>query len=66
MLNLAQSPIEPAFVQNPYPFYERVGAGGPLFLWEDCGLVCATYATVVGASLEAADFGPIISALETA
>ncbi|WP_412098992.1 hypothetical protein [Defluviimonas sp. D31] len=66
MLHLSQTPTEPAFVQDPYPFYERARAGGPLFFWEDYGLVCATSATAVGASLKAADFGPIIAALEAA
>lgn len=40
MRRLSQSPTDPAFVQNPYPFYERARAAGPLFLWEDYGLIC--------------------------
>jgi unspecific monooxygenase len=37
MLTLSQSPTDPAFVQNPYPFYERARAAGPFFLWQDYG-----------------------------
>ncbi|MCW3780854.1 cytochrome P450 [Defluviimonas salinarum] len=57
MLHLSQSPTDPAFVQDPYPFYERARAGGPLFFWEDYGLVCATSATAVGAILRDRRFG---------
>lgn len=32
---LSQSPTDPAFVQNPYPFYERARATGPFFHWQD-------------------------------
>ena len=41
MQRLRQSPTDPAFVQNPYPFYDHARAGGDLFLWEDYGMVCA-------------------------
>jgi hypothetical protein len=32
MRALSQSPRDPAFVQDPYPFYDRARAIGPLFL----------------------------------
>lgn len=51
MLRLSQSPTDPAFVQNPYPFYEAARAGGPLFFWEDYGMVCATGHAAVNALL---------------
>ncbi|WP_181702285.1 cytochrome P450 [Chthonobacter albigriseus] len=35
-----QSPTDPAFVQNPYPVYERMRALGPAFFWEDYGFWC--------------------------
>jgi cytochrome P450 len=38
---LSQSPTDPAFVQDPYPFYDRMRAAGPLVLWEDYGLPAA-------------------------
>jgi len=48
MLRLHQSPTDPDFVQNPYPFYDQARAGGQLFWWEDYGAVCATsYAAVM-------------------
>lgn len=39
MQSLQQSPVDPGFVQNPYPFYERARAAGPFFLWQDYGLI---------------------------
>lgn len=51
MQRLAQSPTDPAFVQDPYPFYERARAAGPFFFWEDYGLVCTGNAAAVNAAL---------------
>lgn len=51
MLRLAQSPTEPAFVQNPYAFYDRARESGDLFFWEDYGFVCATSHRAVSALL---------------
>ncbi|GHC16013.1 unspecific monooxygenase [Gemmobacter caeni] len=39
MQSFSQSPTDPDFVQNPYPFYERARAAGPFFLWQDYGLI---------------------------
>lgn len=48
MQHLSQSPTDPGFVQNPYPFYDRARAGGDLFWWKEYGAVCATsYASVM-------------------
>ena len=38
---LHQSPTDPAFVQNPYAFYDRARATGPLFHWHDYDLPMA-------------------------
>ena len=38
MTPLRQSPTDPAFVQDPYAFYDRARAFGDLFYWEDYGL----------------------------
>ncbi len=57
MLRLSQSPTDPAFVQDPYPFYDRARKAGPLFFWEDYGMVCATSASAVGAILRDRRFG---------
>ena len=57
MKTLTQSPTDPAFVQDPYPFYDRARATGPLFRWADYDLVCATSAAAVGAILRDRRFG---------
>lgn len=41
MQQLSQSPTEPAFVQDPYPFYDRARAAGPVFFWQEYGQVAA-------------------------
>ncbi|ROT95843.1 cytochrome P450 [Histidinibacterium lentulum] len=41
MQRLSQSPTDPAFVQDPYPFYDRARAAGDFFFWEDYGKPCA-------------------------
>ncbi|MCB2135675.1 MAG: cytochrome P450 [Rhodobacteraceae bacterium] len=57
MKHIRQSPTDPGFVQNPYPFYESARAAGPLFFWEDYGIVCALSSTAVGAILRDRRFG---------
>ena len=57
MQSLSQSPTAPDFVQNPYPFYDRARATGPLFHWQDYDLICATSAATVGAILRDRRFG---------
>ena len=57
MQTLVQSPTDPAFVQNPYPFYDRARALGPFFHWQDYGLTCATSAAAVNAILRDRRFG---------
>lgn len=52
MQRLTQSPTDPAFVQNPYPFYDRARASGDLFYWEDYGEVCAVSHAAVAACLK--------------
>jgi unspecific monooxygenase len=47
MKHLSQSPTDPDFVQNPYPFYDRARAAGPLVFWEEYDLICATSYAVV-------------------
>ena len=57
MRRLSQSPRDPAFVQDPYPFYHRARALGPLFLWEDYGFPCAAGHAEVTALLKDRRFG---------
>lgn len=51
MQTLMQSPLDPAFVQNPYPFYDRVRAAGAFAVWQDYDLPVSARAVVVGAAL---------------
>jgi len=52
MQRLSQSPTDPAFVQNPYPFYDRARGGGDLFWWDEYSMVCATSHRAVSALLK--------------
>jgi cytochrome P450 len=49
---LQQSPTDPAFVQDPYPFYDRARASGDLFYWEDYALPMAVSHRAVSAILK--------------
>lgn len=51
MKHLSQSATDPAFVQDPYPFYERARAEGELFFWEEYGIACTTSHKLVSALL---------------
>ncbi len=41
MQRFSQSPTDPGFVQNPYPFYDRARGAGDFFWWDDYNLPCA-------------------------
>ena len=49
MKRVSQSPTDPGFVQNPYPFYRDIRALGDFVFWEDYGLPMATTAAAVNA-----------------
>jgi len=55
--SLDQSPRDPSFVQNPYPFYAKARALGPLVHWQDYGMPMATDFTKVNAILRDRRFG---------
>lgn len=57
MQSLTQSPTDPDFVQNPYPFYERARAAGPFFRWADYNLTCTGNAAAVNAIFRDRRFG---------
>lgn len=57
MVTLHQSPTDPEFVQNPYPFYARARDGGPLHLWADYGMQAAFRHDAVHALLRDRRFG---------
>lgn len=52
MQTLSQSPTDPAFVQNPYPFYDQARATGDLFYWVDYNAVCAVSHRAVATCLK--------------
>jgi unspecific monooxygenase len=57
MERLSQSPAEPAFVQDPYPFYARARAAGDLVWWREYGMPAATTDRAVSAILRDRRFG---------
>ncbi len=54
---ITQSPTDPAFVQDPYAFYERARALGSLVFWQDYNLPCALSYAAVNAILRDRRFG---------
>jgi unspecific monooxygenase len=57
MQTLAQSPTDPGFVQDPYPFYARARAAGPLVWWHDYAMPMATSHDAVNTILRDRRFG---------
>ncbi|WP_094020002.1 cytochrome P450 [Maliponia aquimaris] len=57
MRSFIQSPTEAGFVQDPYPFYDRLRGAGDLAWWEDYGLPCAVSHRAVSALLRDRRFG---------
>ncbi len=58
MLELSQSPTDPAFVQNPYDFYARARMqAGDLFFWRDYNLPMAVSFEAVNTLLRDRRFG---------
>lgn len=51
MKTLRQSPLDPAFVQDPYALYARVLADDPVRYWEDYGMMAVFDAETVQALL---------------
>ena len=56
MIELSQSPTDPGFVQNPYPFYEQARAT-PFFHWTDYALTCTGNAAACNAIFRDRRFG---------
>jgi len=56
MTAIAQSPKDPAFVQDPYPFYERARALGEIVDWQDYGMAAALSHRAVNDILRSRDF----------
>ncbi|WP_179380448.1 cytochrome P450 [Jannaschia marina] len=57
MQRFEQSPTDPAFVQDPYPFYDRLRAAGPLADWVDYEMPVASDHATVSALLRDRRFG---------
>jgi cytochrome P450 len=57
MQTLHQSPTDPGFVQNPYPFYEAARETDPFFHWADYGLTCTGNWAAVSAIFRDRRFG---------
>ena len=57
MKTLNQSPLDPVFVQNPYPFYEMARTAGPFFYWANYGMACTGNAAAAAAIYRDRRFG---------
>jgi cytochrome P450 len=57
MQRLDQSPTDPAFVQDPYPFYALARTAGPLVHWDAYGMPVATTHEAVNTILRDRRFG---------
>ena len=57
MKALDQSPLDPEFVQNPYPFYDTAREQGDLFHWNNYGFPCAAGFSTVNDLLRDRRFG---------
>ena len=61
MKTLSQSLTDPAFVQNPYLFYNRARAAGELVYWNEYSRICATSYAAVNHFLRDKNWGREIS-----
>ena len=57
MKTLHQSPTDPGFAQNPYPFYEKARKEGPFFHWAEYDLTCTGNWAAVNAIFRDRRFG---------
>ena len=57
MKTLFQSPTDPGFVQDPYPFYETARAHGPMVHWNDYAMPAALSHATVSMILKDRRFG---------
>ena len=51
MQNVTQSPTDPEFVQNPYPFYDQARGSGDFVWWAEYDMACAVSHKMVHAVL---------------
>ncbi|RMH40519.1 MAG: cytochrome P450 [Alphaproteobacteria bacterium] len=57
MKTLRTRPTDDAFVQDPYPFYDRVRAAGPFAFWAEYDMAVTARHALVGAILRDRRFG---------
>ena len=57
MQRFQQSPNDPQFIQNPYPFYDQARAAGDFFWWDDYNMACAVSHKMVHAVLRDRQMG---------
>ncbi len=57
MIRASQPPTDPGFVQDPYPFYDRLRPLGPLVWWEEYAMPVSARHDVVAALLRDRRFG---------
>lgn len=57
MHRLSQSPTDPGFVQNPYPFYDTARATGRVVFWDEYNLPCVFGFAAANAILRDRRFG---------
>ncbi|PZX18345.1 cytochrome P450 [Palleronia aestuarii] len=57
MKTFRQSPVDPGFVQDPYPAYEKARALGDIVFWEEYGMPVATTHAAVDRLLRDPRFG---------
>ena len=62
MKRLTQSPTDPAFVQDPYPFYHQMRALGEVVWWEDYDMACVSGHATVNAVLRDRRMGRAVPA----
>lgn len=55
--SISCAPTDPALVQDPYAFYDRMRALGPLVHWQDYAMPCAVSFAAVNAILRDRRFG---------
>ncbi|NIY80435.1 cytochrome P450 [Celeribacter sp. HF31] len=57
MKRFSCAPNDPAFVQNPYPFYDRLRSGGNMVFWEELSLPVIAHYDGVSMALRDNRFG---------
>jgi len=62
MQHIQQAPTDTAFVQNPYAFYDRARALGPIVHWDEIGMPCVLSHAAVSVILRDRRFGREIPA----